>query len=147
MSTVSNKELLRSYLDEAYSKGNTAAVDQYVAPDFVNHNPVLGPQEQGAEGEKQRVRLFRSAFPDLHGDFGDLISEGDKVAGRITNTGTQLGDLMGLAPTGKRVSWQTIGIWRIANGKIAERWIQHDFLGLLQQLGAIPEEMALIVSG
>ena len=68
-----------------------------------------------------------------------MIAEGDKVVGRVTMRGTHRGALMGIAPTGKHVTMTGIGIFRVEEGKIAEMWDNQDVLGLMQQLGAIPQ--------
>ncbi|MDP8951660.1 MAG: ester cyclase, partial [Actinomycetota bacterium] len=69
----------------------------------------------------------------------DLFAEGDKAVLRFTFRGTHQGEFMGNAPTGKRVTMAGIDIFRIADGKIVELWGQEDVLGMMQQLGAIPE--------
>ena len=82
---------------------------------------------------------FRKAFPDPNfWGTADLIAEGDKVVGLVTARGTHQGEFMGIAPTGKPVSFNAIDVVRIAGGKIVERWSQADNLALLQQLGAVP---------
>jgi predicted ester cyclase len=92
----------------------------------------------GLEGVKQVFRLLHTAFPDLQIEIEDLIPEGDLVVGRVTARGSHQGEFMGIAPTGKPVSFNAIDVVRIAGGKIVERWSQADNLALLQQLGAVP---------
>jgi predicted ester cyclase len=70
----------------------------------------------------------------------DMVAESDKVVVRFTYRGTHTGELMGVAPTGKKVSQAGINIFRIAGGKVAEAWAVHDTFGLMQQLGAIPSQ-------
>ena len=82
--------------------------------------------------------MLRSAFPDLNATIEDMVAEGDKVAIRITWKGTQKGDFMGVPPTGKSVSFGVMDIVRVAEGKCVEHWGETDFMGLMQQLGAIP---------
>lgn len=67
-----------------------------------------------------------------------MFSSGDRVVARWTGTGNHRGELMGLAPTGKPIDVDAISIFRIADGKIAEKWTVWDALGLLQQVGAAP---------
>ena len=83
--------------------------------------------------------MYRTAFPDLHFTVEDQIAEGDMVANRVTARGTHQGEFMGIAPTGKQVTVTGITIDRIAGDKLEESWASWDFLGLMQQLGAIPE--------
>jgi predicted ester cyclase len=83
------------------------------------------------------ARLHR-AFPDLHIAVEDMIAEGDKVVARNVVTGTHQGEYMGLAPTGKRITYDEIFICRLAGGRIAETWGVVDVLSQMRQLGAIP---------
>jgi predicted ester cyclase len=69
----------------------------------------------------------------------DMVVEGDKVVGRFTFGGTHTGDLMGIAPTGKKVEMTGISIIRVADGKFVEEWQIYDALGMMQQEGAIPK--------
>ncbi len=117
--------------------GNIDAVDAYIAPDFISHNLPPG-QAHGPEGIKQALRGLHSAFPDLDATLDDLIAEGDKVVARYTIRGTHAGLFLGIAGTGKRVTLAAIGIYRLADGKFVESWVQMDTLGLLQQLGVVP---------
>jgi predicted ester cyclase len=82
--------------------------------------------------------MYRSAYPDTHIELGEVIAEGDLVAGAWTATGTHKGDLMGIAPTGRSITVTGIGIDRISGGQIVESWANYDALGMLVQLGAIP---------
>ena len=85
---------------------------------------------------------FFTAFPDMHVTIEDQIAEGDKVASRLTVSGTHKGDFMGMAPTGKQMMITGIDIVHIKDGKAVERWGNLDDLGLMQQLGAIPPPTA-----
>jgi predicted ester cyclase len=69
----------------------------------------------------------------------DLIAEGDKVVARWRSRATHQGDYMGIAPAGKEVEFTGISVYRIEEGKIAESWSVEDQLGLMRQIGAIPE--------
>jgi steroid delta-isomerase-like uncharacterized protein len=139
MSTMQNKDLVHRYIDEVFNQGNLAAADQYLSPGFVDHNPLTPDQPPGPAGQKQVYARFREAFPDLYVTLEALVAEGNMVANRATISGQQRGSILGIPPTGKRVSWQAMTIFRVANGQIVERWSTHDLLGLLRQLGIIPE--------
>ena len=80
---------------------------------------------------------MREACPDWHSDLELLVGEGDIVVEQFTASGTQRGELAGVAPTGREVFMPGINIFRIAGGRIAERWGRVDELGLLRQLGAV----------
>jgi predicted ester cyclase len=140
MSTEENKALIRRWLDECYNKGNAAAADELVAPDYVNHSAPHG-QMPGLEAEKRYVAMILAAFPDFRLAIEDQIAEGDKVVTCLTASGTYEGgleDIPSTAVIGKQVRVTEILIHRIAGAKVVEGWIAIDELGLWQQLGAIP---------
>ena len=110
-----------------------AVVDAFFADDFVSHNnpPGFPP---GVEGVKQFFSMFRDAFPDVTVVIDELVADGDRVAVATTFTGTHEGELMGMAPTGKRVSVTGIDIVRVAGGRIVEHRGLTDIVGLMRQL-------------
>ncbi len=134
-STEANKELVQAFIQELFTKGDLDAVDRYLAPKFVNHDPPFPGAPQGPDGMRQAAALFRQALPDWHSDLHQLIAEDDIVVERFTASGTHQGDLMGVAGTGETIALSGINIFRISDGKIVERWGQLDQLGLLHQLG------------
>jgi len=132
-----NKAIVRRLAEEGFNKGNLGIFDELVAPDFVNHNPSPGlPPTR--EGWKQSAARFRVGFPDLHLQIKDEIAEGDRVVIRFTAHGTHQNEVIGIPATGKEMNVVGISILRIADGKIAERWEEADFLGMMVQLGVIP---------
>jgi len=140
MSTFAdNKALILRLIDEVLSKGNLAAADQLLDANFVLHLPGSPEPIRGVEGLKRVAENFHAGFPDRRVIVEDVISEGDKLAVRVTQKGTHKGVFQGIAPTGRQVSVTGIAIFRIVNGRIAEEWLSSDRLGLLQQLGAVPE--------
>ena len=82
---------------------------------------------------------MHTAFPDIQMNVEDMIAEADKVVARVSVSGTHQGEFMGIDPTGNRVAITGIDILRIADGKIVEHWGNFDDLGMMQQLGVIPE--------
>ncbi len=139
MSSEENKTFMRHFYEEVMNQKNVAAVDDFFAPDFVNHSASqLGLPAGDIQHVTQFLSMVMQSFPDLHYTVEDLIAEGDKVAARLTLTGTQRGTFMGIPPTGKHATISDFEIFRIAGGKAVECWVQVDFLGLLQPLGAIP---------
>ena len=83
-------------------------------------------------------QAWHSAFPDEETTFEDQILEGDKVVSRMTSRATHVGELMGIPPTGKKITVTGIWIDRVVDGKIVERWGQVDMLGVMRQLGVAP---------
>ena len=139
MSTEQNKALVRRMVEEVFNRGNTRQVDEFLAVDFVEHEVLPPGVAPGREGVKQLAAMIRSAFPDFKATIDDLIAEGDKVVLRMTWRGTHKGAFMGVPPTGKSVAFGVFDIIRIADGKFVEHWGQMDGMGLMQQLGALPE--------
>ena len=131
-----NKALVRRWIEEVFNRGNVAAAEEFVAPTIVIHRAGL-PDAKGLDGVKQLVLTLRTAFPDLHLTIEDLVGEGDKVAIRLTYHGTQKGEFRGVAASGKEMTWTTIGIDHLANGKIQEVWNMSD-LGRQIGLGSTP---------
>ena len=138
MSTEENKAVVRRLLD-VWEQGNIDLIDELLAPDYVNHSPATPEQPTGPEGLKGVVSIFRSAIPDLKMVVEDMIAEGDKVVLRYTLEGTHEGELFGIPPTGKQLSVKGIAVERVSDGKIREHWRVTDELGMMQQLGVIPE--------
>ncbi len=150
MSTENNKVLNRRLVEEGINRGSSSALDELIARDIVDHAvenlrpPMSGLPDTGSpsslypkgrEGVKQFFADWRRAFPDLHYTIVDTISEGDQVVARSYWEGTNKGEFMGLAPTGKRVRVDQIDISRFSDGKIVEHWGSTDVMGLMQQLG------------
>jgi steroid delta-isomerase-like uncharacterized protein len=137
MSVAENKALVQRRYDEIENRHNIEAADELMAVDYVHHDPVLPPEMQHSrKGFKQLAMLMLSAVPDLQTTVHELIAEGDKVAARLSHTGTHKGELLGVAPTGRRVELSGLSIHRIADGKLAEGWVSFDVLGMLRQMGA-----------
>jgi steroid delta-isomerase-like uncharacterized protein len=134
-----NKNVLRRSFEEVWNKGNLQVADELFTPNYADHDPSTPDLGRGPESEKKRATLYRTAFPDLRLTIEDIIAEGETVMARWSCRGTHKGDLSGIAPTGKQVTITGVSIARFANGKMAEGWANWDALGLMQQLGVVPE--------
>jgi predicted ester cyclase len=142
MSLENNKAIVCRFTDEM-NRGNIAILDELFVPDFVH--PAL--QLKGLESYKQLEIATRKAFPDLHDNIEELIAEGGKVCVRARVTGTNEGEWaillphinkkVRIAPTGKKITFTYVGIYRIVDGKIVERETVYDLMDLYQQLGII----------
>jgi steroid delta-isomerase-like uncharacterized protein len=121
----------------AINTGKLDEADALMASDYIYRSPGM-PEMRGPEGFKQLVSMFRTAFPDLNMVIDDMLADGDKVAFRWTGTGTHQGDLMGIPPTGKRVTTTGLVISRFAGDKVVEDYEIIDTLGMMQQLGVVP---------
>lgn len=140
MATAKNKETVRRIIEEIINAGRLDLADELIAEDYVDH--AGGPH--GRDGYKQSVAAVRAAFPDLQMSIEDLIAEGEKVVVRLAAQATHDGVFMGIEPTGRAVSFCGIGIIRVVDGRMVERWNHSDMLALLKQLGVelyVEEEM------
>lgn len=131
----SNKHLVDDFIQDLFSKGDPDAVDRYLDPRFVNHDPPFPGAPDGPEGMRQAAALFRQAMPDWHSDVERLVAEGDIVVEVFTASGTHRGELMGVPGTGRTITLRGINVFRIEGDRIVERWGRLDHLALLQQLG------------
>jgi len=132
MSLEENKTIVRRMF-EAFNKQDLALLDDLIALDYVDHPR----QFQGLEEYKQYLTIFYKSFPDSHETIEDIIAEGDKVWIRVKGTGTHTGEYRGLNPTGKKITWGAVDIWRIADGKVAELWYAVVELDFYKQLDVI----------
>ena len=142
--TAENKKRAQAYLDayENHNEGKIENLEDYVAEDVVNHDPVSGdemePEEQrGIEPFRRHAESILEGFPNLSFDVQDMIAEEDKVMVRLVLTGTHGGRAMGFEPTGKEIKFSSIIVYRFKDGKIIERWGESNSLGFLQQIGAM----------
>ena len=132
-----SEAVVRRFLDEVITQGNAAVMDEVMSQDLAWHGGSFG-EIRGLDSFKGFIGQFLEAFPDLRADVEDVISAGDKVVTRLTVRGTQTGELMGHPASGAEATWTDVNIYRVADGKIAEEWFCGDYLGMMQQIGAIP---------
>jgi steroid delta-isomerase-like uncharacterized protein len=138
VSAQENKAVLRQWI-EAYNERDLEAEANLLAPDYVAHVPAAACPMEGLEAWRQFSGSFAEAFPDIRLTIQDIFSEGDMVAARVAFHGTHSGEFQGIPPTGKEVTFTSIEVNRVRDGKVEEHWVELDLLGLMQQLGAIPE--------
>ena len=139
-----NEALVRRYYDEAYNGRNLEVVDEFFADDFIRHN-VAVPQQNQAPGNADdvaRVEAWLSAFPDLQIAVEDLYATSDTVVSYVIWSGSQDGALpqFGAPVTGRPMERESLVVWRVACGELAENWIVQDNLTMLRQLGIITDE-------
>ena len=131
-----NKQVVHQYF-EAYDQQDTETIGQLVSSsNYFLHLSGMPPMDWN--GTKQFYAAAWSAFPDLHHEIFDIVAEGDKVAVRYNIIGTHKGELQGIPPTGKEVSFSAMDFITLVDGKVAEEWEIADTIGLMQQIGATP---------
>ena len=121
MTLDANKALVRRVFEEVIPGGDPTAMRDLVAPDFLDHDPLPG-QPAGAAGAEYVVSTMHGAHPDLRFTIDDLVAEADRVTIRRTLRGTNTGPMFGRPPSGLSVELRAIVIFRIADGRLAERW-------------------------
>ena len=134
--TVSHEAIYRRLIEEGFNQGNLAVVDELVAPGAREHQRGAG---DGIEGTKNTIKYLRSAFPDFKITIDELVVSGDKVWARQRGGGTNLGSFAGHPATGVKAFTDVIDVVRIEDGKIVEHWGVPDQLGMMMQLGHIPQ--------
>jgi len=136
MSKPDPKEVARRLYEEVLNDRNLAALDDLAVVDYVEHDPLPG-QGTGLDGLKDRFTMLIDGLAPRF-TIEDVIAEGDKVVVRWTNSGTHVGEFLGIPPTNKTFSIAGIDIYRLSGGKLAEHWHVVDVFGQLQQLGLLP---------
>jgi predicted ester cyclase len=140
LSTERNKAVIQKWIEEGWNKGKVDIADEIYALNFTAIEPDDSAKIlQGPEDIKKSVIALRSAFPDIHFTIDYLIAEDEMVMGAFTVRGTHKGEIWGLAPTGNRIVFKAVDLWRFETGKIAQRcFASVDRLDILQQLGCLP---------
>ena len=133
-----NEALIRRYREEAWSQGNLDVIDEIWAEPPSLDAPVT--QYATRDDLKARIREFRTAFPDLHVEVLEVVTEGNVVVARNEWTGTHLGEFDGIPPTGRKATWSGLEMARIECGQIVASWVQANGLDLRRDLGIITEE-------
>jgi predicted SnoaL-like aldol condensation-catalyzing enzyme len=135
-----NKATVRRLIDEIQNRHDLARIDAFFTPNFINHleGPEVSADLTAAERAKLVFGQLFAAFPDLHVTIQDQLAEGDKVVTHKLFHGTHQGPFMGVAPTGRPITFAVIDILRLDNGKVVEHWAIQDRLALMQQLGMLP---------
>jgi len=139
VSAEENKDLIRQYI-QAIDDNETSdwsILDDYIAEDFVAHNPPIPGVSLDRQGMKDAAEIFRVATPGRH-EIPLQVAEGDLVVSRIVGRGRHEGELLGIPATGKEVETDGIAIHRVRDGKIVEYWSVTDVARVLMQVGALP---------
>lgn len=134
--TQETQEIVRRFYEDVMGDGDIAALHELATDDYEEHDPFPG-QGEGLSGLKTRTEMIRDGLAP-HFAVEDVIHEGDKLVVKWTNSGTHVGDFLGIPATNKSFSIAGIDIFRLRDGKLAEHWHVVDQLAMLQQLGLIP---------
>ena len=129
------RELVERLHTELFASGDLATLDRFFAPDVISHDMPPG-FPQGIEGVRLFFSAFREGMPDVEVRIDEIVAEGDRAAVATMIEGTHTGPLMGLEPTGRRISVRGIDMVRVEDGRIVEHRGLTDTVGLLRQLSA-----------
>jgi predicted ester cyclase len=137
-----NKQVVQRIYEVAINERRPELTAELVSPGYV------GPQgERGPDGFNANVQSLLAGFPDIRFRIEDLLAEGDRVMVRWAWTGTHSGTFRGIAPTGRRVSTTGIVLYQLRDGKVVRNWLESDRLGVLQQLGIVPQTLGPAAPG
>ena len=131
------KAVIRRNTEEVQGGGNFEVFEELFADDFLDHTPQPG-RTPDKDGARQLYKILRAAFPDFHADIHWQLADGDRVTTYKTYHGTHRGEFFGVAPTGRKIQFETVDVMRVRDGKITEHWGVANLFSLLQQLGAWP---------
>ena len=134
MPAEDNKRIVRRFYDEVMSAGNADVLDEVMAENFVDHGEALFGSPQGRDVLREGIIATHNILANLSVYLEDIIAEDDMVGVRGTMRCTHQGSFLGVAPTGHELSWNGLAMFRIADGKIAERWFNSDSVSVLRQL-------------
>ncbi len=132
--TDDNKQLVRDYF-KAFVAADETWWRDHIAPGFKRHDPGLPFEVVGPAGIRKLADALLPGIPDMELPIEDLVAEGEKVLARLRVRGTHKGDLMGIAPTGRKIDIAVLDLFQIRDGKLIEHWALLDNLGMLRQLG------------
>jgi len=132
LSLEENRAIVRKAI-EAINKHDLSLLDDIILPNYFDH--II--KQQGLEWYKRSLTVLFKGFPDYHATIEDIIAEGDRVWARIAYAGTNTGEYLGLAPTGKKISYNSVTIKRIVDGKMVEGWTVNDMSDFFMRLGIV----------
>ena len=131
-----SKPVFREHFEQIWNRKDASAIERFIAPTYRGFD--AAELIAGIEGYKQHFVTLTSGFPDLRITIRDMQEE-NRVVARYSVEATHTGNFLGIPPTGKRVRITGIAIARISNGQLVEEHANADGLGLMKQLGVIPE--------
>src|SRR5829696_6266185 len=130
MTEAENAAIARRWHEEAINTHDLTVLDAILAPNPAHDSATIADNP----GPREVLGALLTGFPDVQHTIEAVITDDDLVVIRYRATGTHAGEFQGYAPTGKRVSWTGINIYRVECGRIAEIWSEVDALGRIAQL-------------
>ena len=140
MSTINSsdaaKAVVRRNTEEVQGKGNFEVFEELFADNFVDHTtqPNMTPDKAGV---RKLYTYIREAFPDFRAEIHWQLADGDRVTTYKTYYGTHEGPFLGVAPTHRKIHFESVDVMRVRNGKITDHWGVGNLLSLMQQIGGL----------
>ena len=136
--TTENNKLTMQRFTEFINTASEKLAAELISPNAVFHVPGRSEPMRGPAGYLAIIEMMRGGFPDIQWTLEELIAEGDKIAARFTMRGTHQGTFLGVPPTGRKIEVKAMNFYRLSGGQFVEEHGQPDLLGVLQQIGAMP---------
>ncbi len=133
-----NEAIVRRDVREVWhSSGDLDLIPDIVTDDFVYRNPLVDEPVHGPDDYRKLAATFRDAFSDIDMEISEMVAVNDKVVTRYTTRAVHDGEFMDIEPTHNSIEITGIIIDHLEDGKLTERYINDDALGLFEQIGAI----------
>jgi predicted ester cyclase len=136
---IENKAIIYRFVTEGLNERKLQLIDEFYAGDYIGHEPERGQTRRLAGLKEALAHLLGQAFSDARYIIESLTAEDDMIVCHWTFCANHTGEWMGIQPTGKPVIAGGVNIFRMANGKVVEDWEYRDTLGILIQIGALPD--------
>lgn len=140
MKKMSAKDRMLGFYRDVINAHNVDAIADYVTDDFVDHNPDPD-QKQGLAGLQAAFKGMFMAFPDIQVKVEEVVAQGNMVVARVTMTGTQKGDYMGMKASGRSFSMGGMDMIKLKDGKATDRWGYFDSMAMMAQLSPKKDAM------
>jgi len=131
-----NAAVIRQFIEQVLNKGEIDQAERYMWEDVIEQVPLPG-QGPGLKGLQDVLRGMKAAFPDIHWNIEEQMSDGDRVMTRFVWSGTQRGPFLGVPPTGRHVSVWGVVIDQFVDSRVKQTRIIMDTLGMMAQMGVI----------
>lgn len=131
-----NKRLIVRYYHEMWNMWDFALIDELLSSEL-SFRGSLGSVVRGRAGFRDYMRAVQLAFPNFHNEINEMLVESNRVAARLSYTGTHRGTIFGVSPTERNVSYAGAGFFRIEDARIVDAWILGDVAQVLRQLGSL----------
>jgi steroid delta-isomerase-like uncharacterized protein len=143
MLEAENKLIIRRFIEEGLNKRNPALIEETYSADYTGHDPERPVPRTLMDLQQGMAGLLGKVFPDGKYSIERLVAEANLAAWHWVFRATHQGEIMGIPPTGKQITFGGVNIFRLMDGKVVEDWVYRDTIGFMRQLGALPAPPAV----